>query len=662
MAMRGHVDVRVIKERFGDKKEWSVGPGANLRGANFRSVDLRGVDMTGADLSDAIFNGADLSGSRLDRAILRGAVLFQTVLIGASAVGADFQGAALRESELHGADLSDAIIDVGECEAAYGNASTKLPSGRSVNLANRPDEPILGVSSWGGGYRALRHMLDDDAPGQPLMADGTPATTQISEELRADLMASLVRVLDEAIQLSAGVVSRVDRDFDSPGRISWYGSGRSMGSGTPHSFSMLADFLVRHLDVSFEAVHLDGSIEAVFRPAKDVVDSLTRHVLVPEQVSFFSFEDHDAEVTEIDITITSLSHFLVKFESFIESGLESATTYRFFIKPSKRRLHVATIDRGSDEILRIEVTKSQFGQEIAESLWSDYIGVGDDPQHINVADSGWTLEIELEADDSGDAETHPIDEEALREVRDVYKPIAISQCGSIVGFETWEDGLVMAKIVPTGDTTADASVVGASLTDRDALQASLDDAISAYVLTRDLTEDDFWGDDDSGGEVSEDSDDVTDDDEEYEDEVEDDEGSDDDIETDSKNAEIHFEDPQEELAEVIRVLGETRPAVANIWETSEFDYLSGGVLDVEIFKVPDTRWRYMLEAARQGELYLRSCDELVKAFGILELKRLDSHTFKLRMKPCAARRFNLNYEWIPPSSWQPKVVADTEDE
>ena len=640
--------MRVIQERFGAKKEWSVGPGANLRGANFRSVDLRGVDMTGADLTDAIFNEADLSGARLDRAILRDTVLFRAILIGTSAVGADFRGAVLRESELHGADLSDAIIDDGECEAAFGSASTKLPSGRSVNLANRPDEPILGMSSWGGGYRALRHMLEDDAPGQPLVADGTPATTHISEELRADLMASLARVLDEAIQLSTGVVSRADSDADSRRRISWYGSGRSMGSGTPHAFSMLADFLVRHLDVSFEAVHLDGSIEAVFRPAKDVVDSLTRHVLVTEHDAAYdlsTLEDNDADATEVDITVTSLGQFLVKFASLVESGFESATSYRFFIKPSKRKIHVATVECDSDETLRIEVTRSQFGQEIAESLWSDHRGIGDDPQDINVADSGWTLEIELEADDPGDVETHAIDEETLREVRDLYKPIAISQCGSIVGFETWEDGLVMAKIVPTGDTAADASVVGTSLTDRDALQALLDDAISAYVLTRDLTDVDSWGDD-----------------EEYEDEVEDDEGSDDDIETDSKNAEIHFEDPQEELAEVIRVLSETRPAVANIWETPEFDYLGGGVLDVEIFEVPDTRWRYMLEAARRGELYLRSCDNLVKAFGILELKRPDSHTYKLRMKPCAARRFHLNYEWIPPSSWQPKVDADTEDE
>jgi len=51
-----------VRELFGAKKEWSVGPGANLRGANFRSVDLRGADLRGADLTDAIFNEADLRG------------------------------------------------------------------------------------------------------------------------------------------------------------------------------------------------------------------------------------------------------------------------------------------------------------------------------------------------------------------------------------------------------------------------------------------------------------------------------------------------------------------------------------------------------------------------------------------------------------------------
>lgn len=148
---RGRVRVTVVRELFGAKKEWTVGPGANLRGANFRGVDLRSVEMTGADLTGAILNEADLAGARLDRAILRDAVLFRAGLAGVSAVGADFRGAILRECELHAADLSDAIIDEWECELAYGDNQTKLPEGRTVTIGAQPDDPDLCDLEWGGG-------------------------------------------------------------------------------------------------------------------------------------------------------------------------------------------------------------------------------------------------------------------------------------------------------------------------------------------------------------------------------------------------------------------------------------------------------------------------------------------------------------------------------
>lgn len=649
-----------VRELFGAKKEWSVGPGANLRGANFRSVDLRGADLRGADLTDAIFNEADLTGACLDRAILRDSVLFRAILTRVSAVGADFRGAVLRESELHGADLADAIIDDGECEAAYGDSSTRLPSGRSVNLANRPDDPFLGVSTWGGGYRLLRRELDDDAPGQPLITDGMSLAGEISEVLRGDLMASLARVLDEAIQLSAGVISRVDDDGDLPSGISWYGSDCTEGRGSPHEFSGLADFLVRHLDVTLEAVHSDGSIGAIFRPAEDVVDSLTRHVLTAEYDSFFSEEEDETEITEVDVTISSHDQFLSKFEDFFDRGFDSATSYRFFVRPSKRKLHIATVECESVGTLRIEIAKSQFGQEIAESLWSEYEGIGDDPKDISVADLGWTLEVDLKSDETSGVETHLLDEGILREVRELYKPVAISHCGTIVGFETWEDGLVMSKIALTNDAAIEASVVGPALTDREVLQALIDEAISAYVFTRMLGDSDLSDDDDSNEQEMADSAEMAEDDEEFEDESEEDDESDDDIENNSEDA-ANYDDAVR-LAEIIGNPGATRPAVARIWGTPELEYLSGGVLDVEIFEVSDSRWKYMLEAAKRGELYLRTCDGLMRALGILELTRLDGHTFKVRMKPCAERRFHLSYEWIPPSSWRARAPEDIDDE
>ena len=648
-----------IRELFGEKKEWSVGPGAHLRGANFRGVDLRGADLRGADLTDAIFNEADLTGACLDRAILRDSVLFRAILTRVSAVGADFRGAVLRETELHGADLTDAIIDDGECEAAYGDSSTRLPSGRSVNLANRPDDPFLGVSTWGGGYRLLRRELDDDAPGQPLITDGMSSTGEISEDLRGDLMASLARVLDEAIQISAGAVIRVDDGSDLPSDISWYGSDCTEGRGSPYEFSGLADFLVRHLDVTLEAVHSDGSINAIFRPAKDIVDSLTRHVLVAEYNSFFSEEEDETETTEVDVTISSHDQFLSKFEDFLDRGFDSATSYRFFIRPSKRKLHIATVECESVGTLRIEIAKSQFGQEIAESLWSEYEGIGDDPRDVSVADLGWTLVVDLESDEPSGVETHLLNEGIVREVRELYKPVAISQCGAIVGFETWEDGLVMAKIALTNDAAIEASVIGPALTDREVLQALIDEAISAYVFTRTLGDSDL-SDDDSNEQEMDDRAETADDDEEFEDESEEDDISDDDVENNSTDA-ANYDDAAH-LAEIIGNLGATRPALARIWGTPEFEYLSSGVLGVEIFEVSDSRWKYMLEAARRGELYLRTCSSLIDALGIVELKRIDSHTFRVRMKPRAERRFHSNYEWIPPSSWRARAPEDTDDE
>lgn len=657
--------MRTIRERFGAKREWHVGPGANLRGANFRSADLRGIDMSGADLTNAILNEANLSGANLDRAILCDAILFRAVLSGVSAVGADFRGATLRESELHGANLSGAIIDVEECEAAFGSESTTLPPGRSVTFADLPDDSSLFVSSWGGGYRLLRPMLDDDAIGQPLVAPGATATNEISDELQADLMASLVRVLDEAIQVGWGDISRWSTG------LNWYSSGDRMLRGNPYVTSYLSDFLVRHLDVRFEAVESDGSVLATFRPDKDAVNSLIRHTLISEHEQHFEEEDDDDEsdVVEVDVTVKSVDQFLERFDYCFDVGFDPQTISRYWLKPGKRKTLIATLDNSSGDSLAIEVAASIHGLEIATSLWSTYEDIGEDPHEKYINEVGCRFEMELDSEESESVEPVPVDEETIQQIRELYNPVALSQCGRIEGFEMWEGNVSMAKVVLSLETSSVESVVGSTLKGQEVLQALLDEAISAYVLTRSLTDEDEDVDADSDDDASteDEIDDEFDDEDSDEDEIDnefDDEDSDQDeiddkfddevsgeVEDDAENTDVDVDDLVEKFAEVVEALCKVRPAVAEIWGHRDYESYPAQVLQMDSFDFPAGRWQYIAEGAQKNVLYLRSCRELIDALGILDLEQRDSHTFALRMKPQTKRRFHPSYEWIPPSQW-----------
>ena len=643
--------MRAVRERFGAKREWQVGPGANLRGANFRSVDLRGVDMSGADLTNAILNEANLAGASLDRAILCDAILFRAVLSGVSAVGADFRGATLRESELHGANLSGAIIDVGECEAAFGSESTTLPPGRSVIFADLPDDPSLGVSSWGGGYRLLRPMLDDDALGQPLVAPGATTTNEISDELQADLMASFVRVLDEAIQVGWGDISR-----RSTG-LNWYSSADCMLRGNPYVTSYLSDFLVRHLDVRFEAVESDGSVLATFRPDKDAVNSLIRHTLISEHEQHFEEDDDDDEsdVVEVDVTVKSVDQFLNRFDYCFDVGFEPRTISRYWLKPGKRKTLIATLNNSSGDSLLIEVAASIHGLEIATSLWSTYEDIGEDPHEKHVNEVGWTFEMEFDSEESESVEPVPVDEETIQQIRELYNPVALSQCGRIEGFERWEGNVSMAKVALSLETSSGASVVGSTLKGQEVLQALLDEAIAAYVLTRRLTDEDEDVDADSDDDASteDEMDDEFDDEDSDEDEI-DDEFDDEvsgEVEDDAENTVVDVDDLVEKFAEVVEALCKVRPVVAEIWGHRDYESYHAPVLQMDSFDFPAARWQYIAEAAQKNVLYLRSCRELIDALGILDLEQRDSHTFALRMRPQTKRRFHPSYEWIPPSQW-----------
>lgn len=657
-----------MRELFGAKKEWTVGPGANLRGANFRGVDLRSVEMTGADLTGAILNEADLAGARLDRAILRDAVLFRAGLAGVSAVGADFRGAILRECELHAADLSDAIIDEWECELAYGDNQTKLPEGRTVTIGAQPDDPDLCDLEWGGGYRVLRRLLAEDSPGQPLLAADVEGTTEIQEKLHSDLLASLVRVLNETVELTSGRVSRVDDDDDEfPSRILWYSSAEGEGRGSPYFGSGLAGFLVRYLNVSFEAVMSDGSVKATFRIDKDAIESLCRHVLHDEHDRLLAEDEGDeAEIAEAEVTVKSVEHFLKEFDDYKDQGFEPNTVTRFWLKSGKRKILIVTVDGTPDEFALVDVEASEHGQEIAESLWSTYDDLEEDPRDEDVSESGWQFELELIGSESESEVASPVDDEKIRQVRQLYDPVVISSCGKIVGFEEWGSGLVMARVELFDRPHDGESLVGPSLNARESLQALLDEAVSAYVLTRVLSHNDLIdddpndgsdGDEDEGDESFEeyledgDTEDGDVDDDIGDEDEDEDEESDVDGETTEDGADAGFEDLGERFADIVDSLSAIRPEIAKIWGASNVEKVRYGVLDFDVIDLSDDRWEHAIAAARRNEFYLRSCQELVDALGISEIRKIDSHTFHVRMTPCASRRFHPGYEWVPPSRW-----------
>ena len=88
--------------------EYTITPGADLRGAYLRGADLRGADLSHADLSDANLSHADLRGADLSHADLRGADLRGANLRGTNLSDANLSDANLKGANLRGANLSDA--------------------------------------------------------------------------------------------------------------------------------------------------------------------------------------------------------------------------------------------------------------------------------------------------------------------------------------------------------------------------------------------------------------------------------------------------------------------------------------------------------------------------------------------------------------------------
>jgi len=86
-------------------KEYSIEPGANLRGASLSGASLSGASLSLANLRGADLSDADLSGADLSDAYLRGADL-----IGANLRGANLSGAFLSCADIRGADIRGAFL------------------------------------------------------------------------------------------------------------------------------------------------------------------------------------------------------------------------------------------------------------------------------------------------------------------------------------------------------------------------------------------------------------------------------------------------------------------------------------------------------------------------------------------------------------------------
>lgn len=88
-------------------------PGPDHAGADLFGADLRGRDLRAADLRGALLVGADLRGADLRDASL---------------IGADLRGTDLRGADLRGV----LFLTHAQLHAARGDATTRLPAGRSV--------------------------------------------------------------------------------------------------------------------------------------------------------------------------------------------------------------------------------------------------------------------------------------------------------------------------------------------------------------------------------------------------------------------------------------------------------------------------------------------------------------------------------------------------
>lgn len=106
-----------------------------------------------------------------------------------------------------------------------------------------------------------------------------------------------------------------------------------------------------------------------------------------------SDDDSELEVMETDTTIANAKHLLAR----IDSGLEEVAVHRFWMK--NKKLLVATIVTTDPKLTKVEIEPTSVGQELAQAIFDDIEGDGEDPSSIDVAEEGWKYEYQFSSED-----------------------------------------------------------------------------------------------------------------------------------------------------------------------------------------------------------------------------------------------------------------------
>jgi uncharacterized protein YjbI with pentapeptide repeats len=149
MADQSHIDI--LAQGVSAWNDWQkkypyIDP--KLDGADLSGRDLSGTLLVSADLSRAVLSYARLIGAKLSRSNLTSAILH----------GADVAEAILYRANIAGTDLSGALnLTQAQVDAAFGDASTKLPAGVTAPWDWRPYRDILRESAALGNEWRKKH-------------------------------------------------------------------------------------------------------------------------------------------------------------------------------------------------------------------------------------------------------------------------------------------------------------------------------------------------------------------------------------------------------------------------------------------------------------------------------------------------------------------------
>lgn len=101
----------------------------------------------------------------------------------------------------------------------------------------------------------------------------------------------------------------------------------------------------------------------------------------PEKNSAFDGWD----LLELDIRIVNKKQFMFK----VLNDISEESVNRFWMKDKKGQILVATAVQKGTEETKIEIEPTEIGQELAEALWEEIEGEGNDPTTIDVSSLGW---------------------------------------------------------------------------------------------------------------------------------------------------------------------------------------------------------------------------------------------------------------------------------